>query len=210
MTAKVMCKTIYGHDYLLEPDDSAAYSNLDSTEPPANKRPRSAEDYKAYKYVIPSAKVVNDFKHKKAISQEVTAANAIKNKPDNVKLTLHYDSTMRSRIDGEWPSIILNFKGDDKRDCQMIPLRPLFFAFEDREQISELIVETLKRLSAALSNSQTICQLWEKVYALMSDAVTKNMNVQTLVAEKLGSSHIPHHFLCKSYTCERMESDNLS
>ena len=33
-----------------------------------------------------------------------------------------------SRIEGEWPSLILNSKSDNLQNNQMIPLRPLFFA----------------------------------------------------------------------------------
>ena len=57
----------------------------------------------------------------------------------DTKVTLHFDTTSRSRIDGEWPSLILNFKSDVEEDNQMIMLRALFFAFEDREQITKLV-----------------------------------------------------------------------
>ena len=60
---------------------------------------------------------------------------------------VHYDTTTTSSIDGDWPSLILRFS-----DGQEHRLRPLFFAYEDRKQIVELFVETLKRLSACVSN----------------------------------------------------------
>ena len=57
----------------------------------------------------------------------------------------------------------------------MISLRPLFFADEDRSQIIALIVETLKRLNVAANSLEfTASDLWEKIDAIMSDAVTKN------------------------------------
>ena len=51
-------------------------------------------------------------------------------------------------------------------------LRPLFFAYEDREQITELFVETLTRLSVAPSVVENVVppQLWD-MDALMTDAV---------------------------------------
>ena len=92
----------------------------------------------------------------------------------------------------------------------MISLRPLFFAFENREQIVLLIVETFKRLSAAIEKlNVTPRQLWEKIDAIMTDSVTKKLKVEYGVADMLGSSHILFNILCKSHTCERLDSDNL-
>ena len=77
-------------------------------------------------------------------------------------MTLHYDTTSRSRIDGEWPCIILNFNNDNPEFRKMLPLRPLFFALENRAQITKLIIETLKRLSAATENAYSAKYLWER------------------------------------------------
>ena len=38
----------------------------------------------------------------------------------------------------------------------------------------------------------------------------KNLGIEKGVADMLGSSHIPYHLLCKSHTCERLDSDVLS
>ena len=93
----------------------------------------------------------------------------------------------------------------------MISLRPLFFAYEDREQLISLIVETFKRLSIAGQKlNVTVQDLWSKVDAIMTDGVTKNLKVEEGVAASLNSTHIPHHVLCKSHTCERMDLDNLT
>ena len=67
-----------------------------------------------------------------------------------MKVTLHFDTTSRSKIDGDWPCLILIFS--DKR---RFPLRPIFFAYEDRAQIIRLIVETYNRLAATIN---AICQ----------------------------------------------------
>ena len=44
--------------------------------------------------------------------------------------------------------LIINAIDDNTSLSNMINLRPLFFAFENREQIAKLIIETLKQLSA--------------------------------------------------------------
>jgi hypothetical protein len=72
-------------------------------------------------------------------------------------------------------------------------------------------VETLQRLHVAADNpSLTTIDIWEKIDALMTDAVSKNLKIETGVAECLASKHVPYHLLCKSYTCERFDADNLS
>ena len=69
-----------------------------------------------------------------------------------------------------------------------------FFAYEDRSQIISLIVETLKRLSVAADKlNVTASDLWNKIDAVMTDAVTKNLKIEEGVAERLGSKHVPLH-----------------
>ena len=99
---------------------------------------------------------------------ERNAAIALYQKPENVKRIMHYDTTSRSSIDGEWSSIILKLSSG-----QVYQLRPLFFAYEDREQITNLFIETYKRLSLILnainnnlSSSITPAALWHKTDAL--------------------------------------------
>ena len=75
----------------------------------------------------------------KALVQEIDAANALKNKSNDTKVTLHYDTTSRSRIPGEWPGLILNFLDKDPSVCKMFTLRALTFAYEDRDQIAKLV-----------------------------------------------------------------------
>jgi len=67
--------------------------------------------------------------------------------------------------------IVLNLS--DGREYR---LWPLFFAYEDREQIADLFIETYTRLAAAaadiaLDSSVTALSLWENTNALMTDAV---------------------------------------
>jgi len=128
-------------------------------------------------------------------------------KDESTKSTLHFDSTRRSRIDGEWPSLVLNFKNDKPADCHMIRLRPLFFAYEDRDQITKLIVETFFRL--AVTQKTTAKALWEKVNAFMTDAATKNLKVEMEVSKELKTNYAPLHLLCKSHTCDKFDECNV-
>ena len=63
-----------------------------------------------------------------------------------MKITLHYDTTSGSKIDGDWPTLILIFS--EKR---RFPLRPIFFAYDDHAQIVCLIVESYNRLTATIN-----------------------------------------------------------
>ena len=148
-----VCKKVYGHRYKLEATNPSG--------PSQPKKPHSSDDYQIYENVLPSAKTVNNFKHKKTLCQEILAAKALATKKPTTKVTLHFDTTQRSRIDGDWPSLILNFKDDNPLECRMISLCPFFFAYEDRSQIISLIVETLNRLSVAASKlNLTAVNLW--------------------------------------------------
>ena len=51
-------------------------------------------------------------------------------------------------MDGEWPSLILSLT-----DGLEYQLRPLFFAYKDRQQIYDLFVETFSPLPMALKIS---------------------------------------------------------
>lgn len=204
----------FGHRYYISAEEQRKFEPLlsvivEEEEPPQTKHVKSKDDYAAYKYVLPSNKVVASCKHEKALHQEIIAGNALGNLDTGTRVTLHFDSTSRSRIDGEWVALILNFLNDDESKCKMIPLRALFFGYEDREQIIQLVLETLRRLSVATGNKFSAKTLWENIYAFMTDAVSKNLKVEYAVAEALGSSHIPIHLLCKSHTCEVLDKSCL-
>ena len=86
----------------------------------------------------------------------------------------------------------------DPKLFKMYTLRALMFAFQEREQITKLILETLARLSSTTGGVATVKCLWKNITAFMSDAVTKNLKVEGLVAERLQSDHIPY-LLCKAH-----------
>ena len=91
-----------------------------------NRPPSSKEDYIPYQNVSPSAKTLNECKLLLVVQEEAEAANALFNIPESVKCTLHYDTTSRGKIDGDWPSIMFSFSNNRR-----FVLCPLFFAFED-------------------------------------------------------------------------------
>ena len=205
VATQTVCEKLYGHEYHLEKQELASIA--EKQEPP-NKKPRTSKDYVPYKNVLPSVKSINTYKHLKAMHQEIEAGEALMNKDAQTKVTLHYDTTSRSRIPGEWPCLILNFLNKDPKMSKMFTLRALTFAFEDRNQIKILIMETLSMLSTATDGAVTPKDLWEKIDAFMTDAVSKNLKVEYLVAEELQSSHIPIHILCKTHTCEKLDTCN--
>ena len=136
---------------------------------------------------------------------ERDAGLTLLHRPANTKSMLHYDTTSRCQIDGEWPSIILSFS--DGTDFE---LRPLFSANEDREQIVLLIVENIKRLSVAATGSdESAKKLWENLFALMTDSVSKNLKIEDGISEYFGPTYKPIHLLCKSHTAEKLDICNL-
>ena len=66
LVTQTVCKKLYGHLYQLEPLSSECHT-----------LPRSAADYNRYKNVLPSSRAVREFKHKKALAQEIQAAQLI-------------------------------------------------------------------------------------------------------------------------------------
>ena len=214
---QTVCSKFYGHEYYqsieeaIERDPSLGkFKPKDIIKKQGRKRraPTSKDDYKLYENVVPSARVLNDHKQVLAIQHEHEVALALCSVPAGVKVILHYDSTSRSKIDGDWPSLVFIFS--DKRRFR---LRPLFFAYEDRDQIVRLIVETYERLCETLKQSDSSSSarlLWENTTALMTDSVEKNLHIGEGVAEKLQSDHVPMHLLCKSHTVEAFDRSNLS
>ena len=139
---------------------------------------------------------------------ERDAAMHLLKKPSSSKCTLHYDTTSRNSIDGESPAMLLNFT-----DGAEFVLRPLFFAYEDREQITELLIESLRCLATAASletaNEVSVNDLWIQIDFFMTDAVAKNLKVTEQIAAAIQSDYQPIHLLCKSHTVEKLDATNL-
>ena len=192
-----------------EEEDKPAEKETETQE--AEKAQEEEDKPKDYTFVIASARTISDHKQMMATQNETEAAVMLLNKSDFHKATVHFDTTSRSNIDGDWPTIILRFSNNTNNT--EFRLRPIFFAYKDREQIINLFIETFNRLADAVSISETKtitpAMLWENVDAIMTDAVTKNLKIEDLIPERLGSTHHPHHLLCKSHTVEAFDRSSL-
>lgn len=73
---------------------------------PKTKLTSSQEQYRAYEHDLPTAKTISDFKLNMAVQNKKDAVLALKNMKAEDKCTLHFDSTQRSKIDGDWPCLI--------------------------------------------------------------------------------------------------------
>ena len=108
---KTVCKEMYQHQYYLNADEYKNSEEMIQTnlEPPS-KVPKTSKDYSdLYKYILPSSRTILKYKHRQATQEETDAGVALFNNTKPGKVTLHYDTTSRSNIDVEWPSLILNF-----------------------------------------------------------------------------------------------------
>jgi hypothetical protein len=165
IAVQAVCEKIYQHRYFLSREEKEKHEPtlqiINEEEEPANKKPRTQADYQQYVKVLPSVKVVQQFKHNQSLHQEIKAAKSLFSLETGTRVTLHYDTTSRSRIDCEWPALILNFLNDDPEKCEMYRLCALFFAFENRAQIIRLITETFNRLAVATVDERaSAAKLW--------------------------------------------------
>jgi hypothetical protein len=219
---QIVCEEMYGDTYYLSRDEQAAAEGGDDDIIVTNlniidgyrrgqkrKRntPHTIEDWQEYRYVICDSKTLLEHKCIQASQVEADSAQSLMAKTDDITSTLFYDSTSRKNIDGEMPALILKLS-----DNRSYNLRPIMLAYEDRAQICDLIIETLERMAAALSvkTITTAKDIWEKIDNIMTDSVSKNLNIETIIAAELKSNHIPVHALCKAHTVEALDTSNLS
>ena len=202
-TCEVFCKS----KYYLSIDDVGLLQNPESenAENPTHamhKRPHTSKDWERYKYVLPSAHVINKEKHLQAIQVERNCALAILDPEPEDGITVHYDTTLRRRIRGKWASLIVKISNGE---C--FQLRPLSLALKNRQTITELLVEEFKRLAKVGNSSATM--LWEKVTTLMTDSVSKNLHIEESIAAMPNFTHIPFQLICVSHTCEVFDRGNI-
>ena len=212
LAVQAVCEELYHHQYYLTKEEAierdpnlVEYGKEQPSSQPKKKRQlderKSAskplsnkQDYIPYKDVLPSARTLNNHKQLLAVQAEADAANTWFLMDSRVRCTLHYDTTSRSKIDGEWPSIIFSFS-----DKQRYVLRPIFFAYETRTQIISLILETLERLAVLVNGNDekrtTAKELWEKINIIMTDSVENNLHIEDGIAAAFGSTQIPLHLL---------------
>ena len=218
IAVQMVCKGMYKHEYYLDRDEAIekdpSLAEFRDVIPKIKKvktddkwkTPVTMQEYKVYENMLPTAKTINEHKQILALQHEKDTATALRDIAPGVKVTLHYDTTTRSKIDGDWPSLILIFS-----DNRRFSLRPIYFAYEDRDQIVRLILETYHQLSSTLIMDErpvTAKELWENTTAFMTDSVSKNLKVEDGVAEALQSNHKPYH-LYKSHAVEAMDRSNL-
>ena len=226
VAVQAVCEELYHHQYYLTKEEAierdpnlVEYSKEEPSSQPKKKRRlderkpalkslSNKQDYIPYKDVLPSARTLNNHKQLLAVQAEAVAANALLLMDSSVRCTLHYDTTSRSKIDGEWPSLIFSFSNK-----QRYVLRPIFFAYETRTQIISLILETLERLAVLVNGNDgkrtTAKELWEEITIIMTDSVEKNLHIEDGIAAALGSTHIPLHLLCKAHTVEALDRSNI-
>ena len=137
LAVQTVCKCFYGHDFLPSPPGNEADSTDEELKEKKPRMPVTSTEYEKYALVLPLASTITDYKQMQASQAERDAANKLLMKEAEIKCTLHYDTTSRNKIDGEWPAIIFGFSSGEE-----FVLRPLFFAYEDRQQIADLLVET--------------------------------------------------------------------
>ena len=214
---QIVARELYGHEYYLTAEEQmehepelaegeVATEDIDDEE--ESNMPHNSQQWKRFKYVLPHENTITKYIGLLAASEEAEAGMSLFHMPEDVKSTLHYDATSRNFIDGDWVTLTLKFSNDVEHD-----LRPLFMSVETRENIINLIEETLKRVALASSIESkveiTAKMLWEKITYLSTDAVSKNHFIGEGVAEKLNSSHVPIHVLCKSHTVEGLDRTSL-
>ena len=206
---QIVCQELYSHTYYLTLEEKKLAQGISaSVEKEKMNNSVNDIDYEDYNDILPSNKAICHYKSLQATQEEIHAAVELATKTVSENVTFHYDTTSRNAIDGEWPSLILNFSTGERFN-----LRPVYFAYEDKENISNLVKETYERLAVAASMKLrriiTAAELWERTNNLMTDSVSKNIGIGNLVAEKLSSTHIPHHLLCNAHVVEMFDSTNL-
>lgn len=105
------------------------------------KKLRKAFDSREkYSNILPSAEIVTDTKHLVDIQQERSAALAVLNPSDDeLATTIHFDTTRRKRITGEWSSIIIQMNARKK-----FSMCPQSMAVDTKENITSFLVNFLK------------------------------------------------------------------
>ena len=75
--------------------------------------------------VLSFEKVITNYKHTKSL---LLAGRSLMKMDDGTRVR-YFDTTGRIKIDGEWPSLMLNVLNDDPRKCKLIMLIANLFVF---------------------------------------------------------------------------------
>lgn len=175
---KSFSKYFLHKEYFLSVEDALKADPATSSNETPSKTPRTLEDYKIYKNVIASYNTIARTMLDLSILQERNTALALLEKDQKVKATVHYDTTSRQKLFGEQTSLIIEFSNGESFN-----LKPLPIARENKEFIVQFFLEELNRLAiASNSDKKTI---WEKLDAIMTDSVGKNMKIGEEIALRL-------------------------
>ena len=98
------------------------------------KAPKTSNDNEIYKYVLASAKIIWNYKNLQVTEGETNASIHLFEKCSDDNVNFHFDTTSRCSRDGEWPAMKFSFKVRFN-----VPL--LLFAYEDRANITDLIIQ---------------------------------------------------------------------
>ena len=111
--------------------------------------------------------------------------------------------------DGEKAVITYHDDGSRKQGAgafsvQGVTIRNKFYLFptlalasESRANLASLKLVILSLLSAVSGVPSDV--LWKRITFTMTDATTHNMKVDDVVAEALGTEHLPDHLLCQAH-----------
>ena len=99
-----------------------------------SKALKTSNDNEIYKYVLASAKIIWNYKNLQVTEGETNASIHLFGKCSDENVTFHFDTTSRCSRDGEWPAMKFSFKVRFN-----VPL--LLFAYEDRANITDLIIQ---------------------------------------------------------------------
>ena len=166
VAVQATCETFYNHQYYLSPNEQKKYASLEVIEEADEIVALTNESNKSFdtSSELPSKKarskdsynqklqVCTTFKASSCGFQTSKTTQLLRPCVTKVlKQNLLYPliSTSRSRVDGEWPSLILNFKRDIPDENHMFMLTALFSTYEVHEQITKLVLETLNCLHVA-------------------------------------------------------------
>ena len=135
---QIVARELYNHNFYLAPEEQFYGERTELEETATVESDFKTKDYT---YVIASAGTIGDHKQMLASEAESEAAAMLLKKDSNTKVTIHFDTTSHSNIDREWPSIILRFSNNVNIEYR---LRPIFFAYEDCDQITKFFCETFE------------------------------------------------------------------
>ena len=121
IAVKTVCKGLYNHTYYLDRDEAIDsdhnLAEFKDVIPRTKKtkaddkwmKPVTMQDYQLYENVLPSVKTINEHKQTLALQNERNVAIALRDLQPGLKVTLHYEATTRSKINGDWLALILIF-----------------------------------------------------------------------------------------------------